>query len=422
MIMTPLQMTGGALPGAACASLLALLLSNAAHAADTNASPSWKLSGFGTLGVVHSTERHADFVASPLKGHGAGATRSVSPHVDSKIGGQLDLTLDPNWSAVMQVVSDQRMDASYKPRLEWANIKYQATPELALRLGRIALPMFIAAEYRKVGYAYPWVRTPVEVYGGLPFTNSDGIDVTWQWNGESFRSNTQAFWGHTDIPLYDGARLRATGISGLSHTVESGAFSARASVLNARLTMTLFPEFFDAIRAFGPQGMAIADNLQTRNKQATAISVGASYDPGKWFLMSEAGYTKVDAHPGRMKSVYASGGYRQGDFTPYLGWSRVWGKRPEGPTMIDLRGLPPVYAAAGAVGNGYLDIMLNAIATQSSVTTGLRWDFASNVALKLQYDRVTPRSGSRGTMNNRQPEFRAGQTAHVTSVALDFVF
>ncbi|QNA88585.1 hypothetical protein G4G28_08940 [Massilia sp. Dwa41.01b] len=346
----------------------------------------------------------------------------MSPHVDSKLGGQLDLTLDPRWSAVVQVVTDQRMDASYKPRLEWANIKYQATPELAVRLGRIALPMFIAAEYRKVGYAYPWVRTPVEVYAGLPFTNSDGVDITWHWNGESVRSNTQAFWGHTDMPLYDGGRLRATGISGLSHTIESGAFTARASILNARLTMTLFPELFDAVRTFGPQGAEIAESLEAQHKRATAASVGLSYDPGKWFLMSEAGYTKVDAFPGRMKSMYVSGGVRHGDFTPYLGFSRVWGKRPAGPTMLDLTGLPPAYAAYGALGNSYLDTMLNAIASQSSITTGLRWDFASNVALKLQYDRVTPRSGSRGTMNNLQPEFRSGQTAQVTSLALDFVF
>ncbi|QNA88586.1 hypothetical protein G4G28_08945 [Massilia sp. Dwa41.01b] len=66
--MYPLQTTGGALPGAACASLLALLLTGAAHAADTTASPSRKLSGFGTIGAVHSTEKNADFVASDPEG------------------------------------------------------------------------------------------------------------------------------------------------------------------------------------------------------------------------------------------------------------------------------------------------------------------------------------------------------------------
>jgi hypothetical protein len=53
---------------------------------------------------------------------------------------------------------------------------------------------------------------------------------------------------------------------------------------------------------------------------------------------------------------------------------------------------------------------------------GVRWDLATNMALKLQYDRVTPHRGSRGTLINLTPSFRSGQTAQVASVALDFVY
>ena len=76
------------------------------------------------------------------------------------------------------LISEQRLDNTYRPRVEWANLKYQVTPELALRVGRIALPMFLTADYRKVGYAYPWVRPPVEGYGSLPISSSDGVDAT----------------------------------------------------------------------------------------------------------------------------------------------------------------------------------------------------------------------------------------------------
>jgi hypothetical protein len=224
------------------------------------------------------------------------------------------------------------------------------------------------------------------------------------------------------MPLYDGARLRATGITGLSNTIENGAFSARASILTARLTMTLFPELFQTIALFGPEGKAINERLEAQRKRSTAASVGVSYDPGNWFLMSEAGYNKVDAFPGRMKSIYMSGGYRHGDFTPYLTYSQVWGKRPAGNTKLTLRGLPPTFAALGALANGYTELLLNNIASQRTMTAGVRWDLASNMALKLQYDNVTPRNGSRGTFNNSTPEFRSGETTHVTSVALDFVF
>jgi hypothetical protein len=137
----------------------AALLTGHAHADDQDAAPNWSFSGFGSAGVAHSDYRKADFSSSILKAEGAGATRDWNANLDSRLGGQLDLKLDKRWSAVLQVVVEQRYDLSYKPHVEWANVKYQATPDLALRAGRIALPIFLVADYRKVGYAYPWVRT-----------------------------------------------------------------------------------------------------------------------------------------------------------------------------------------------------------------------------------------------------------------------
>lgn len=403
----------------ACAGAVLLSLGSAACA---QAAPSWKLSGFGTVGAVHSDERQADFVASVMKGDGAGRTSGWSRHVDSRLGGQLDLRFDTRWSAVVQVVTEQRLDYSYQPRVEWANLKYQVTPELALRFGRIALPMFIAADYRKVGYAYPWIRTPIEVYGVLPLGSSDGVDLSWQWNGEATRSTTQALYGRTDMPLYDGARLRGHGIAGLSHTVEHGAFSARASFITARLSVSLFPELFSAIDSFGAQGRDITRRLKVEDKRASTMSVGLNYDPGRWFAIGEAGYSKVDGYLGGTRSAYLSSGWRHDTLTPYLGYARVRGRLPDGPKSLALGGLPPPYAAAGAVLNTSLAAMLRAVPSQSTWSAGLRWDVAPNLALKLQHERVTTRSGSRGMFINSVPDYQSGRTAQVTSAALDFVF
>jgi len=428
--MYPIHFPGKVLPGAVRASLLAFCMTGAAHVAEaadatdaTNTgAPAWKLSGFGTLGAVHSSERHADYSSSALKADGAGRSHAWSADVDSKLGAQVDWQMSPRWSAVLQVVSEQRLDYSYRPRVEWANVKYQATPELALRVGRIALPMFVAADYRKVGYAYPWVRTPVELYGAVPLSSSDGADLTWRWNGETLRGTTQAFAGRTDMALYEGARLRGSGIAGLSQTIERGALSARASLITTRLTVSLYPELFAGLRAFGGQGIDVADAIATERKRANAFSIGMNYDPGEWFVLAEAGHYRVDSFLGTTNSFYTSGGYRYGAFTPFVGYARITGKKPPGPHALSLDGLPAPYAAAGGELNLVLDKLLRTIASQSTVSAGLRWDAAPNVALKLQYDRVTPRDGSRGTMMNLGPAFRSGQTAHVASATLDFVF
>ncbi|MFC5459140.1 porin [Massilia niabensis] len=395
-------------------------LCTAAHAGQVT--PGWTFSGFGTVGVVHSDEKGADFSASAMKADGAGRTGAWSRHVDSTLGAQLDFRFNPRWSAVVQVVSEQQLDHSYRPRVEWANIKYQATPELALRLGRIALPMFIAADYRKVGYAYPWARMPLEVYGVLPISNSDGADMTWHWEGEALRSTTQAFYGYTDMPLAGSTRLRGKAIAGLSHTVERGAFSARVSLLTTRITLTLFPELFQGLNAFGPQGRDIASRVATDDKRARTMGIGLSYDPGQWFVTGEAGRSKVKSYLGSTRSVYAGAGYRRGDFTPYAGYARVWGTPPEGVSTLPLAGLPRPQAVAGATLNAGVAALLRTVPSQSTLSAGLRWDVAPNMAFKLQHERVTPRSGSRGMLINAAPGFRSGRTAQVSSVLLDFVF
>jgi hypothetical protein len=403
-------------------SLLAsgLLLGSAAGAAGI--APDWTLSGFGTVGVVHASERNADYTSSVMKASGAGATRAWSPHVDSRLGAQLDVQLERRWSAVLQVVSEQGLDNSYRPRVEWANVKYQATPELALRLGRIALPMFLTADYRKVGYIYPWVRPPVEGYGALPFTSSDGVDATWRWSAGRVRNVSQLFYGRTDVALIAPLRAQGRGIVGISNTSDWGALSVRANLMGAEVTTDIGSQLFKGFASLGPAGAAIRRRYEIDHKRASVASIGMNYDPGRWFLMAEASRAHTDSLLGATRGVYASGGVRVGAFTPYLNVARVRAASATSDPGLPVAGLAPALASQVALLNGGLNILLATIPQQTSQAAGLRWDLAPNAALKLQYDRVTPTGGSRGTLINPTPAFRSGRTAHVASVALDFVY
>src|SRR5690606_7199925 len=116
----------------------------------------------------------------------------------------------------------------------------------------IALPVFLGAESRKVGYTIPWVRTPVEVYGSLPISSSDGLDATLRWSTSPVLHATQVFTGRTDQDLHNGLRIKADDIVGLSHSIEHGALSARLSAAGARLNTAIGGELFAVLPSFGP--------------------------------------------------------------------------------------------------------------------------------------------------------------------------
>jgi hypothetical protein len=392
-----------------------------ARAAGTTA-PGWTLSGFGTLGYVHSSERAADYTSSAMKASGAGYSRAWSPAPDSRLAAQLDVAMDSRWSGVVQVVSEQHLDRRYKPRIEWANIKYQATPDLALRAGRIALPMFLAADCRTVGYADAWVREPVEVYAALPIASSDGVDLTWRWGAGALRNTTQAFFGRTAMGLTPSTHLHARRIAGFSQTAETGALTARFSVLSADLTLDVGRALFDAYAAMGPAGDALAERYEVDDKRATVTGIGLAYDPGRWFVQAEAGRMRTGSFLGKTSALYAGGGLRRGAFTTYAGYAHVRAESPTSDPGLPLAGMAgPRIALAGSLNAG-LNSLLQMVPDQSSVSAGLRWDFRPNLALTGQLDRVTPHDGSRGTLINTQPGFQSGNPLLVTSVALDFVF
>lgn len=415
--------TSARLARLSCAAVFAAFACSAAAAeSETTSYPDLAFSGFGSIAMAHASIHDADFTSSILKYSGAGRSKRWSPHLDSRLGVQLDLTVNKQWSAVVQAVSEQRGDGSYKPAIEWANIKYQVTPDLSLRFGRIALPIFLAADYRKVGYANTLVRPPVEVYNAIPLSNSDGVDASYRWNHGAFKNVTQGFFGSTSKPLWDNATLKAHGIAGLSHTTSYRDTSIRVSAVKAELSIDLARALFDGYRQFGAPGAALAERFDVDHRRVYAMSAGVNYDPGHWFVMSELGRTRTSSYLGDAYTAYASAGYRLGDFTPFLSYAVVDPDSAISDPGLSPQGMPPGQAYAATVLNGYLNRLLSTIAVQSTFSAGGRWDVKPGLSLTLQYDRVRPEPGSRGSLINVRDDYMPGRPVHVASASLDFVF
>ena len=394
-------------------------------AADDLEASKFSFSAFGTLGLVHSSEDRADFTASPLQPNGAGYTRSWSPDIDSRLGAQAIADFTPQLSAMLQVISEQRFDKTFKPHIEWANITYRPTPELSVRLGRIVLPTFLLSDSRKVGYANPWVRPPVEFYGLLPIFDSDGADASYKMHVGDVVDTLVGTYGNARFRAPGGAEFGARHLWVIADTIEYRSlivhFAYQASAYTYRDDNPL-DALFDAFRQFGPQGMALANKYDLDNKLAEAMTAGAIYDPGKWFLTGEWGRRNLHSAEGESTAWYLSGGYRLAKFTPYVTFAELKANSNTFDPGLNVSALPP-YLAGPAVGlNAALNKLLASIAVQNTISVGTRWDVMKNVDLKMQYDRIDLGATSAGTLVNVQPGFQRGGSVNLLSIAIDFVW
>jgi hypothetical protein len=331
------------------------------------------MSAFGTLGEVHSDYGSADFTGTVSQSRGAGYSRSWSPTLDSDLGAQATLSLPDGLSGVVQVLSRDNADGNFKPEVEWANLKYDITPDWSVRVGRVLLPTYQRSEVQNVGYALPWVRVPIEITYTDTAIHSDGLDVLLRVKTGSVTHNLEGQWGIAteDLP---GAAFT----SSRAHTALLGD-----TLQYGDASLHLVYERCD-VMGFPPARLRLED-------------AGMTYDPGTWFVTGDSNYTQ-DRYFGNFFAWYVSGGVHVGRFTPYTTYSSLH---------------------ASAVGLS----MLSALGEEHTVSVGLRFDFVRNFDLKLQLDRVTLDSlNDTASFANIQPSARIGDKADVLSIALDFVF
>jgi hypothetical protein len=381
----------------------------------------FSLSGFGTLGAVHSSESEADFVSSIFSPNGAGYTRSWSPDVDSRIGAQATAVVS-QFSAVVQVIAEQNFDGVFRPHVEWANVKYQITPDFNVRLGRTGLPSFLYSDTRKIGYANPWVRPPVEAYSLVPIDTSDGVDASYKFDFGGFLNTLVAAYGNQTAGTPSGRDNEARRLLVIADTLEHGAATVHLAYQQTYLTVDALRPLFEAFRQFGPQGIALADKYGVDNRLIRFIGLGAMYDPGAWFVVGEWGVTDYESVLGKNTAWYVSGGVRLAKFTPYLTYGAVQADGNTSDPGLTVAALPPNMAGSALGLNAALNSILQSSPDQRTFSVGMRWDFFKNLDFKVQADHSRLGADSPGTLINLQPGFRPGGTVNLFSAVVDFVF
>jgi hypothetical protein len=274
-------------------------------------------------------------------------------------------------------MSQYQYDGTFSPDLEWGNVSFRVTPDLSIRAGRIAIPTFMVSDSLNLGYALPYARIPLEIFAQLPITHSDGVDGSYRMHFGSTANTVQVYLGNFDSKLPDRGTYDADELRGIADTIEYGAVTLHFSYQSLRYNLSFL-------------GLVL-------NKDSQQIAtVGAAYDPGKWFASGELVRAPDDGF-GLFYGGYVNVGRRFEKITPYLGYAR---------------------ASMNRVGSLGFTPFIN----QDTTTFGVRWDLRKNIDFKAQLDHTVRHGGFNQYFVNQQPGFQERGTVEVLTFLVDFVF
>jgi hypothetical protein len=405
----------------------------------TPAGSGFRFNGFGTIGLTHTSAPDGwGFRRDISQPPNDGGTRADT---DSRLGLQLNYTLNSQIEFVGQVLLKRRVDISPPAdSLEWAFASYKPTPDWQIRVGRTNPDAFLLSDYRNVGFAYPWVRPDVGFYGALPMYSLDGFDVTRTWSAGDARWKAKLFSGaggtygasDSDQPAN---KLIAHNISGLTLSREAEGLTLRATALHMRVGLNHVENLQPLSAALQTvqnlpvpsivaQAAALQRGLSLNPGELTYLELGTSYEGSAWLMSAELSYIDGSFAANHSTNGYASLGRRFGPVTVYgvLAASKSSGEAkavPDwGSQLAPVLG-PQLAQQVQQIGTGAALANNAQRRDQQSVSLGMRWDLNDSMALKLQWDHYHIDANGHQLWSNGTPD---AANANVGSVVLDFIF
>ncbi len=289
---------------------------------------------------------------------------------------------------------------------EWAYISYKLTDATDVRLGRMRAPLFMYSDYIDVGYAYPWIRAPIELYR-LPFNTVEGIDIVNTHYFGDWDGSFQFYFGHLEedaVLNNNEISLDLTDFGGVNYVLSNDWFSFRLSYNRAKYSFSipepalpLFAGLEGAAAGFASVGLTdfadditeLIDILDITEESGQFYGVGFTVDKGDWLVASE--YTILDVGDQSLVSNdeawYVMLGRRFGSFTFHVTYSDQ-----EADPEFEILDLIP------SIGDPNLEALRIGAASaiineQDTVTTvGLRYDYGASTAFKIEASDITQES------------------------------
>jgi hypothetical protein len=341
---------------------------------------------------------------------------------NSMLGIQISKPVSDSVTATVQMTSRGTND--FDVEIEWAYLSWQATDNSKLRVGRLRMPLYLFSDYLDVGYSYPWITPPAEVYY-LPFNNINGLDYYLTRSLGQFDTSFQAYYGSYSeefIPVGGTSLAKANSRdqTGVVFTLGQDWWTLRTAFHRATSSVdlsalplgnTTLGGFTNSLRQLG-YGVN-ADNLIVFEDTFEFFQIGINLEKNNFLLTAEHVEFETDISVfSKDVREYLMLGYRYDDYLFHITKSRSKDERnhPEA-GIAPGRPLPVVGSSNVLIGT------INAIAMaqleqRDTMTYGVRWDVGDGVALKLQYQ----------TFEERGRGLKAPEEQNVYSFAVQSVF
>jgi len=269
---------------------------------------------------------------------------------ESLFGLQISADLSDGLSATAQVVA--RGVNEWDPEFEWAYISYEFDENWTIQAGKKRLPLFYYSDFYDVGYAYVWMRPSADNYTWQIF-NYTGMNVLYTTDIGDWSLAANLYTGKEDDKenkllgeFFFGAETRE-----IWKDILGGVVNISKDWFEARFTAMQYTNerYID-----GEQTTWDGKDYRDGSFYGAAFN----FDFENWFVLTELSRLDLDE---TFDSMMITFGYRYNNFTPFIAYSDFDQDAEDGEN-------------------------------HNTQSIGLRWDFHSSAAFKVQYDKVEDNS------------------------------
>jgi hypothetical protein len=373
-----------------------------------------QLSGFARVVLGYLDEGDATYF---------GYDDSISFNQQSLVGLQADYKILDNLSATGQFIGHR--GSKRESGLEWLYLTYTPTRSTQIKLGKQRIPFFNYSDSLDVGFAYPWITLPRQVYSAIFLSTFEGVLANYQWSGGKIGFDIEGYWGSFDdvVSTLDAeVPAKVSALRGLITKINYDNWTFRASYHTGDTIIGL-PELKEFSSVLGQFGFIQSAESLNSDGKAEFYQIAASYDSLDYFFRTEV--TQVDTRSAvipNTRSYFVTAGYNHYPFLSYVSFAK--NKTTYGAPAAEIPvGFDP---QLDALASGYQSVFdALPLLDSQSITLGTRWDFKSNLALKVEVTLIKANQDSIGNNNSSfvvLDEANFDKKAPLYQLALEWVF